>query len=378
MISMKKVNMKTFLMACAALTLMMSGCDNADNKVIDNAIYWEEASNAVATKITVDPQADVTASLTARIARALDVDVTAQIEIDPELLKAYNEANVTTYDVLPAEFCTYDNNIVIKAGEVAENIDFVIKPYSSGKDITYALPVSIKTKGDISTIGESYKYILLLNQPLIQSVPQLKAANIAKTDENTPWNVVTNEWSIEAWVQMDGFQINNQAIINSGSTKTEVYIRFGDAPIPYNSLQIKTQGSQVNTTTLFEPNKWYHIALTYNAAGLVTIYVNGVKDVTVQTSGGPAYFEQMGIVTSGGYFRDTCMMAQLRLWKIAITPTQIQSNMYYGVRSDDPNLLGYWRLDEGEGTVFYDCTANKHDMTSAIEFPWIPETRFDK
>lgn len=375
---MKKVNMKTYLMACAALTLMVSGCDNADNKVIDNAIYWEEASNAVATKITVDPQADVTASLTARIARALDVDVTAEIEIDPELLKAYNEANVTTYDVLPEQFCTYDKNIVIKAGEVAENINFVIKPYSSGKDITYALPVSIKTKGGVSTIGESYKYILLLNQPLIQSVPKLKAANIAKTDENTPWNVVTNEWSIEAWVQMDGFQINNQAIINSGSTKTEVYIRFGDAPIPFNSLQIKTMGSQVNTTTLFEPNKWYHIALTYNAAGLVTIYVNGVKDVTVQTSGGPAYFEQMGIVTSESWFRDTCMMAQLRLWKIAITPTQIQSNMYYGVRSDDPNLLGYWRLDEGEGTVFYDCTANKHDMTSKVEFPWIPETRFDK
>lgn len=371
--------MKTYLMACAALTLMVSGCDNADNKVIDNAIYWEEASNAVATKITVDPQADVTASLTARIARALDVDVTAEIEIDPELLKAYNEANVTTYDVLPAEFCTYDKNIVIKAGEVAENINFVIKPYSSGKDITYALPVSIKTKGGVSTIGESYKYILLLNQPLIQSVPKLNYTNMPKTDKDIPWNVTTNEWSIETWVQMDAFRINNQAIINSGGKGSEVYIRFGDAPIPYNSLQIKTMGSQVNTTTLFEPNKWYHIAITYNASGLVTIYVNGVKDVTVQTSGGATNFEQMQIVSSGeDWFWDNCMMAQLRLWKVAITPTQIQSNMYYGVRSDDPNLLGYWRLDEGEGTVFYDCTANKHDMIAEKAFSWIPETRFDK
>lgn len=371
--------MKTYLMACAALTLMVSGCDNADNKVIDNAIYWEEASNAVATKITVDPQANVSANLTARIARALDVDVTAEIEIDQDFLKAYNEANITTYEVLPAEFCEYNKNIVIKAGEVSSgDITFTIKPYSSGKDITYALPVSIKPKGGVSTIGESYKYILLLNQPLIQSVPQLDSQNVATTNSDIPWNVTTNEWSIEAWVQMDGFQINNQAIINSGGNGTEVYIRFGDAAIPYNSLQIKTQGSQVNTTTLFEPNKWYHIALTYNSGGLVTIYVNGVKDVTVQTTGGPANFEQMGIVTSGSWFRDTCMMAQLRLWKVAITPTQIQSNMYYGVRSDDPNLLGYWRLDEGEGTVFFDSTPNQRNMTAAKEFSWIPNIRFDK
>lgn len=376
---MKKVNMKTYLMACAALTLMVSGCDNADNKVIDNAIYWEEASNEIATKITVDPQANVSASLTARIARALDVDVTAEIEIDPEFLKAYNEANITSYEVLPAEFCEYNKNIVIKAGEVSsEDVIFTIKPYSGSKDVTYALPVSIKPNSGISTIGESYKYILLLNQPLIQSVPQLKSQNVAKTNSEIPWNVTTNEWSIEAWVQMDGFQINNQAIINSGGNGTEVYIRFGDAAIPYNSLQIKTQGSQVNTTTLFEPNKWYHIALTYNAAGLVTIYVNGVRDVSIQTTGGPANFEQMGIVTSGSWFRDTCMMAQLRLWKVAITPTQIQSNMYYGVRSDDPNLLGYWRLDEGEGTVFFDSTPNQRNMTAEQEFSWIPNIRFDK
>ena len=54
---------------------------------------------------------------------------------------------------------------------------------------------------------------------------------------------------------MDGFDINNQAIFNSGSSDHEVYIRFGDAMIPYNSLQVKTLGSQVNTVTLFEKNK---------------------------------------------------------------------------------------------------------------------------
>lgn len=78
----------------------------------------------------------------------------------------------------------------------------------------------------------------------------MNTSNVAGT--STPFGLSLPEWSIETWVWMDGFQINNQAIINSGGNGTEIYIRFGDASIPYNSLQIKTMGSQVNTVTLFE------------------------------------------------------------------------------------------------------------------------------
>lgn len=146
------------------------------------------------------------------------------------------------------------------------------------------------------------------------------------------WGVTTNEWSLEAWVQMDGFDINNQAIFNSGSSDHEVYIRFGDAMIPYNSLQVKTLGSQVNTVTLFEKNKWYHLAFVYNSSGLLSIYINGVLDVTLQTKGGPVRFDKMNMVSSGSYFRNNCQMAQVRLWKSAISQTQIQSNMYFAVK----------------------------------------------
>ena len=37
----------------------------------------------------------------------------------------------------------------------------------------------------------------------------------------------------------------------------EIYIRFGDGPIPGNIiLQIKTQGTQVNAATKFKNNQW--------------------------------------------------------------------------------------------------------------------------
>lgn len=377
---MKRINIIKQAALLTAMVVVWSGCDNADYKTIDNAIYWEEASTAMAEKITVDPEKSMTTAITARLASPLSTDVKAEVVIDPDFLAAYNKAHQTNYDLLPGEYCTFDKSIVIKAGEaLAQATEFTIQPYAAPNGEQYALPVKLKvTEGAVTSIGESGSFILLLNQPLVQAVPQLKSANMAQTNPDVAWNEVTNEWTLEGWVQMDGFAINNQAIFNSGGKGTEVYVRFGDASIPYNSLQIKTMGSQVNTVTLFEANKWYHVALTYNAAGLVTVYINGIKDVTLQTKGGPANFEQMQIVTSGSYFRNRCMMAQLRLWKVTLTPTQILSNMFYAAKSDDPNLMGYWKMNEGEGNLFKDSTPNGRDMTAGGTFDWAKNIRFDK
>lgn len=377
---MRQFKIKNYALAGLICFSMLTGCDNAEYKTIDNAIYWEEASTALATKVTVDPQSPITTSIKARLAAPLTSDLEAEIEIDQDFLNQYNQSNMASFEVLPKEFYSFDKKVVIKAGEVeALSTDISILPYQTPNGEQYALPVKLKvTKGDVTSIGQSGHFILLLNQPLVQSVPQLRSANKAVTNPDIPWNEVTSEWTLEAWVQMDGFAINNQALFNSGGKGTEVYIRFGDASIPYNSLQIKTQGSQVNTVTLFEANKWYHVAITCSSSGLVTVYINGVKDVALQTKGAPTNFEQMQIVSSGTWFRNRCMMAQLRLWKVALTPTQILSNMFYAAKSSDSNLMGYWKMDEAEGNVFKDSTPNGRDMTAGGTFTWTEKIRFDK
>ena len=52
----------------------------------------------------------------------------------------------------------------------------------------------------------------------------------AKSEDAADWGVETNAWTLEAWVWMSAFPINNQAIFNAPVSKgTEIYIRFGDA-----------------------------------------------------------------------------------------------------------------------------------------------------
>lgn len=374
---MKRNNIKSYFMACMTLAFFITGCDNADYKILNNAIYFSEAENGGFEKITADPENVTVASLNIRLAEALTEDVEATLVIDPSILEEYNAANSTTYEVLPDKYYTFNKDIKIKAGDIsAEATNFSIKPYATPNGESYAIPVAINiTKGNISTIGTSGKYLILLNQPLIQPVPVMNWKNHPSSDKEKKWNESVSEYSLEFWVQMDGFRINNQAIFNS----EDIYIRFGDAMIDYDLLQIKTLGSQVNTVTHFLPNKWYHVAFVHDASGLLTIYINGVKDVTLQTKGGSLTFTFLEMVCSGStYFKNNCKLAQVRLWRKAITPTQIISNMYYAVRSTDPNLMGYWKLDEGEGNTFTDCTGQGRDMIVEDNLKWENDVRFDK
>lgn len=374
---MKVKNIKTYLMACASLALLMTGCDNAGYKVLDNAIYFSEAEKGGFVKITADPENVTKTSLNIRLSEALTEDVEATLEIDPSVLEEYNAANAASYEVLPEQYCTFNKEIRIKAGDVTADVtDFSIKPYATPNGESYAIPVVIKvTKGNISTIGTSGKYIILLNQPLIQAVPVMNWKNHPSTDKDQKWGEMVNEYTLEFWVQMDGFKINNQAIFNS----EEIYIRFGDAMIDFDLLQIKTLGTQVNTVTHFAPNKWYHVAFVHDASGLLTIYVNGVKDVTLQTKGGTFPFNFLESVCSGStYFRNNCKLAQVRLWRKAISATQIVSNMYYAVRNDDPSLMGYWKMNEGSGNTFEDSSVNKRHMYVEDNLQWETDVRFDK
>ena len=159
---MKRNNIKNYFIACAALVSFLTGCDNADYKILDNAIYFSEAESGSFEKITADPENVTTTSLNIRLAEALAEDVEATLVIDPSILEEYNAANSTSYEVLPENYYTFNKDVKIKAGDVsAEATNFSIKPYATPNGESYAIPIAINvTKGNVSTIGTSTKFFL--------------------------------------------------------------------------------------------------------------------------------------------------------------------------------------------------------------------------
>ncbi len=372
-----------FKLILALLSLGVMSCNDAEYGVIDNGLYIAQAADMNVTKLNLNSAGATELAINAQVIRALESDVQVEVSFDAAALKEYNENNDTFYEVLPMENLTYDKSAKIMAGEhVTSDIVFTISEYDTPNGESYALPIRISTPStQVAPLGSSQLYIVLLNKALIQAVPRMNNSNKATpVDPDALWGLSEAEWTIEGWVNMSGFQINNQAIWNSGSWENspnnEMYIRFGDAPIPYNSFQVKAKGSQVNTVTLFQPNRWYHIAITCNTAGLVSIYVDGNLDVSVQTQGGPTLIDRFEMVTSGSWFRDRVMMGQVKFWRVALSQSQLQANMYSSARSSDPALIAYWKLDEGEGNTFKDSSTNERDLVSAGTLEWIPDVDF--
>ena len=114
---MKRITIKQCLLACFVLPMILAGCNDADYQVIDNAIYLNEASENGSAKVTVDPENVTTTTLTVRVGQPVTENVTAVLTVDPSILKEYNEANETSYEVLPEQYFTYDKEIKIAAGE---------------------------------------------------------------------------------------------------------------------------------------------------------------------------------------------------------------------------------------------------------------------
>jgi hypothetical protein len=195
-----------------------------------------------------------------------------------------------------------------------------------------------------------------------------------------PQQVDLTNFTLEWWARCTnkngngGFSVNNQAMFSFSANK-ELYIRFGDVVYVdkntgrnlYNFLQIKTMGIDANYDT-GDPNEnplkwgeWIHFAHTYDAAtGDVVLYMNG-KEVNRNNGGAGTVFSFTGCSMFGSgstYFKDIVEMCQVRMWKTTRTAAQIAKNMKKEVKYNDPNLLFYFPMNEGEGSELIDVTGN--------------------
>ena len=374
---MKYIYLSSLMIALSAFFLI--GCENAEYKAQSNSLYITDAAGTNnATTVTMDDGADI--NVVVRLAQKV---MEEEIQFSPELLAEYNATSGTEYEVLPADMLPKNATVIIPAGEISANYRLHVDDFVTN-GITYAIPLTLGNviKGNIVKSKAQSKFIYVLAKPLNVSVPVLRgnAGNVTTLPE-TDWGITVDAWTLEAWVRMDGYSINNQAIFTSGSNDHEIYIRFGDANRPYNYLQIKSLGGQKQTASDLEANTWYHWAFVYNGTTL-TIYRNGKQDTFFDPpapKGGSVRFDFMKIVDSGSYFRNNCAMSQVRLWKVARTESEIANNMYFEVNPKNPNLIALWPMDEGDGTSFRDATGNGHNATSngALQ-RWEHNIRFDK
>ncbi len=127
----------------------------------------------------------------------------------------------------------------------------------------------------------------------------------------------------------------------------------------------------------FTDGNWHHVAAVYDGASQI-LYKDGAQVGIARAAGTPNFAFSSTNITyigggawSGGNFTGT--MDELRIWNVARSSSEIAQFMNVSLPGNQPDLLVYWRFDEGTGGVASDSTGNGHRMlwSSAM---WVPST----
>ena len=101
-----------------------------------------------------------------------------------------------------------------------------------------------------------------------------------------------------------------------------------------------------------------HVACTYDKIGM-KIYINGILDSFMPKNGNllvssvPLYIAKD--------FNGT--IDEIRIWDHARTQKEIEEGITQELTGAEEGLIAYYRFNEGEGDIIYDCSANYNDGT---------------
>jgi len=153
---------------------------------------------------------------------------------------------------------------------------------------------------------------------------------------------------------VDAESSNSSFILRQNSGVMEFYVRVGS------SWHYATTGSNY----ALPPNdNWVHIAGVFDGTN-VSLLIGGVPVDTTAVSGTLDAFDlrEIGRYQSSTSRHFDGTMAEVRVWSVARTDTEIRENMHKRLTGTETGLVAYYRLDEGTGTTATD-SAGSNDGT---------------
>lgn len=394
-----------FIIRIAVLALLVS-CNRFEpvDHVFDNCAYLDVSATSQTQAATFGNRVgSLEKHLCVALSYPSDKDVKATISVDASLTDAFNHRYGTDYQLLPEAYLDFSPvSVTIEAGKVnSEKVSIGFKNLmGQGEDQTgameidktYLLPVRLSSE-DISTMdGSSVAYYLVKRSSAITVAAQLTDNWIEFPLMDTPGEVADaynglTALTYEALVNVDRFDLNNKDGVCNISTVMGVeqylLLRIGDANFERQCLQFDGSGngsqfgklpSKSDPAKKLYSGSWYHVACTYDQNERVArIYVNGKLIDEVKEAGvaGPTAdnkitlaMRALGMPEAYQFFIGKSYndfrplqgkIAEARVWRVARTGDEIWKNMYRIENpKDQKDLIGYWKLNDGEGNVVKD------------------------
>ena len=276
-------------------------------------------------------------------------------------MKEYSDA-VYRFRVLSV--ATYGNEEVYNQSEEITVVKDMSRPQplglpqpsdgvlSAGDDISILFNEDIQ-KGMLTNMA-NFRVTGVLNGAAVMHDVALDMA----TDESaaaTEADIVLNnhDFSIDAWI----YVTSEGTILSHGDGATKLDI--GTDAQGHLTMGI---GSNTYTSKNAMPrNKWIYLTTSYKAGAqplLNAAYAEDSKTVTLFDDQPAGAYSGQGKIQIGSSAKGA--IHELTLWDEAHDLTMALLNKSRSKKPSTPHLIGYWKMNEGEGTLITDYARNRH------------------
>ncbi len=276
-------------------------------------------------------------------------------------MKEYSDA-VYRFRVLSV--ATYGNEEVYNQSEEITVVKDMSRPQplglpqpsdgvlSAGDDISILFNEDIQ-KGMLTNMA-NFRVTGVLNGAAVMHDVALDMA----TDESTAAteaDIVLNnhDFSIDAWI----YVTSEGTILSHGDGATRLDI--GTDAQGHLTMGI---GSNTYTSKNAMPrNKWIYLTTSYKAGAqplLNAAYAEDSKTVTLFDDQPAGAYSGQGKIQIGSSAKGA--IHELTLWDEAHDLTMALLNKSRSKKPSTPHLIGYWKMNEGEGTLITDYARNRH------------------
>lgn len=176
--------------------------------------------------------------------------------------------------------------------------------------------------------------------------------------------------TVEMWTKMTAYN-KEDAFFEYGINTTDQAFAL-DVDIN-NRLEFYAWNDDLQFDTgLANVSDWFHLAVVSDGAGKNTVYVNGVEKGT-KTIAGMATVATTLTIGRSALVNQTLdgIIDEVRVWNVARSVDQLNRAMKTRLVGNEAGLVGYWRFDDGSGSMAIDSSTKKHDAILVGGPSWV-------
>jgi hypothetical protein len=174
--------------------------------------------------------------------------------------------------------------------------------------------------------------------------------------------------TVEAWVESDNVHASWARVLDFGVPYGGNNILFTwywtTGQMFWGMNDQSGNWHNILTTAVFPQGRWVYVAATVDAEGNGAIYWDGQQVASGYVGAAPVESRPDQYLARSNWSYDSAFTGsidEVKIWSGARTPDQIRADVTATPSGSDPNLVAYYPLDEGAGTIVHDASGNQQD-----------------